>query len=73
MSEHTRGYDAPTGSTELPARLVTVPFDRFEITLRVGPNNELIEIVGVAVSKDFLTSPQRLVSSDSYDVTDLYE
>jgi hypothetical protein len=62
-----------TGGTPCPSRIVRVPFDRFEVTLRLGPANEFLEVLEVATRRDFLSTEQRIRSTGYHDVADLYE
>ena len=62
-----------TGSTAIPARDVVVPFDRYEITVRLGPAKEFLGVIQVAVRKDFLSQSQRITADDSLNASELYE
>lgn len=62
-----------TGDTSVPCRTIVVPFDRYEIVIRLGPGNEFMGIAEVKVSKDFLTFQQKTQSHGYHDVEDLYE
>ncbi len=62
-----------TGDTDVPSSIRTVPFDRYEIVLRLGPHGEFLEIVEVRIKKDFRSVQQKLESADYHDVSDLYE
>jgi len=62
-----------TGSSFIPHKVISLPFDQFEIKVKVGTNNEFLGIIAVGVRKDFLTIQQRSKSRGYHDVTDLYE
>ena len=62
-----------TGSSFIPHKIITLPFDQFEVKVKVGPANEFLGIIGVGVKKDFLTIQQKSKSRGYHDVTDLYE
>ncbi len=62
-----------TGDNGLSSTIVTVPFDRYEIVLELGPHREFLRVVEVKVSKDFRSVQQKLESADYHDVSDLYE
>lgn len=62
-----------TGDNGLSSTMITVPFDRYEVVLRLGPHREFLEIVEVRVSKDFRSVQQKVESVDYHDVSDLYE
>ena len=66
------GVDS-TGYTGEPCRAMKVPYDRFEVTIQLGPNDEFLGILNVSVKKDFLTTEQRVNSIGYLDVADLYE
>lgn len=67
LSEQDTGYTIP------PWRTLTVNFDRFTIEVRLTADGRFLEIVGVAVSKDFRSSQQKRASHGYHDVSDLYE
>ncbi len=62
-----------TGSSMPRSRIVTVNFDRFTIKMRLAADGRFLEIVEVAVSKDFRSSQQKRTSHGYHDVSDLYE
>lgn len=62
-----------TGSEEITSHLVTCPFDRFEVKVKLGPSNEFLGVASVAVSKDFLSFKQRLSRPKLIDIDALYE
>ena len=62
-----------TGGTAIPAEDVPVRFDRYEITVRLGPSKEFLGIVQVAVRKDFLSQAQRIAAEDTLNASDLYD
>lgn len=64
----------PTGSASAGvAEVVVVPFDRYEITLRIDPNTKRVEVLQVRVKTDFRTSEQKLASARYIDVDDFYK
>jgi hypothetical protein len=48
-------------------------FGPFRITVRVTEDDKLLDIVEVQINKDFLSVKQKIDTSASYDVSDLYE
>lgn len=62
-----------TGCTIPPSRTLTVKFDRFTIRVRLTADGRFLDIVEVAVSKDFRSSQQKRASHGYHDVSDLYE
>jgi len=51
---------------------VVYPFDRYEITVRLSPDNKFIGISGVKINKDFLSYKQRMISEGFHDVDEFY-
>ena len=72
MAEIHSASDA-TGGTAIPAEDKVTLFDRYEITVRLGPSKEFLGIVQVAVRKDFLTQAQRIAGEDTLNASDLYD
>jgi hypothetical protein len=62
-----------TGMSPPPARLVTIRFDKYDVTVRIGPANEFLGIEEIGVSKSFLSLEQRRDTVGHHDVNDLYE
>jgi hypothetical protein len=73
MTTHDTFSGQNTGDNGLSSTIVTVPFDRYEIVLELGPHREFLRVVEVKVSKDFRSVQQKLESADYHDVSDLYE
>ncbi|MHC4089905.1 MAG: hypothetical protein ACYSVY_06445 [Planctomycetota bacterium] len=67
MSEQDTGGSIPRST------IVTVNFDRFAIKVKLAADGRFLEIVEVAVSKDFRSSQQKRASHGFHDVADLYE
>jgi hypothetical protein len=72
MENHDPFLDDKTGSDLRVTRVIQVPFERYVITVRVGPSGEFIDILEVAVKKDFLSPEQKMHSIGYHDVADLY-
>lgn len=53
-------------------RIISCPFGRYEIKIKVTPNNEFIEIVEVGINKDFLTQQQKVSLQGFHDVDEFY-
>jgi len=62
-----------TGMSPQPPHLVTVRFGNYDITIRIGPDNEFLGIHEIAFAKSFLSLEQRRSAVGCHDVTDLYE
>ncbi len=73
MAPVDESSEQDTGGTILRSRTVTVDFDRFTIKVRLTADGRFLEIVEVAVSKDFRSSQQKRASHGYHDVSDLYE
>lgn len=63
-----------TGSPDFPIEYkdVVYPFDKYEIKVRLTPNNEFIGIVEVKINKDFVSYKQRLAKKGFHDVEKFY-
>ena len=72
MTTHGTFSGQNTGDNGLSTTTVTVPFDRYEIVLELGPHGEFLRIVEVRVSKDFRSVQQKVESGGYHDVSDLY-
>lgn len=53
-------------------RIISYPFGRYEIKIKVTPNNEFIRIVEVGFNKDFLTQKQKISLQGFHDVDQYY-
>jgi len=56
----------------LEYRDVVYPFRKYEITVRLTPDNEFIGIVEVKINKDFISYKQRLATKGFHDVDEFY-
>jgi hypothetical protein len=62
-----------TGGVTPRERILTVNFDRFAIKVKVAADGRFLDIVEVAVSKDFRSLQQKRASHGHHEVSDLYE
>lgn len=64
-----------TGSHEVNEeyKIVTYPFDKYEIKVKLTLSDEFVGITEVKVNKEFLSHKQKAVSSGFHDVEELYE
>jgi len=53
-------------------RIISYPFDRYEIKIKVSPNNEFMGIIEVGINKDFLTQKQKMSLQGFHDVDKFY-
>ena len=53
-------------------KIISCPFDRYEIKIKVTLNNEFVEIVEVGINKDFLTQKQKISLHGFHDVEKFY-
>ena len=72
LEDRTDVLTDATGGEPLRFRDVVVPFDRCEIVVRLGPGDELLEIVEVRIRADFRSAEQRLRSARHHDVDEFY-
>ena len=66
-----------TGSHEVARfQIISVPFDRYIVVMRVSPTNEFLSIESISVNKDFLSYQEKLATLASkgyHDVEEEYE
>ena len=62
-----------TGGTGQSFRQVVVPFERYNITVRVGAKGEFAGIVAVGVNQSFLSQKQKIAATGVHSVSDLYK
>jgi hypothetical protein len=48
-------------------------FQNYVVKVRVGPNDQFLDIVEIGVKKDFLTPEQKANRSRLFNVDDIYE
>jgi hypothetical protein len=53
-------------------KIIDYPFDKYQIKIKLAPNNEFIGIIEIKINKDFLSHKQKIISSGYIDVDDLY-
>lgn len=53
-------------------KIVTYPFDKYQIKIKLTPNNEFIEIIEVQINKDFLSYKQKITPLGFHDVEEFY-
>lgn len=53
-------------------KIISCPFGRYEVKVKVSPSNEFIEIVEVGINKDFLTQKQKISRPGFHDVEGFY-
>lgn len=64
-----------TGSIEdqLDYKIVSVKIDKYEIKVKLSPNNEFIEIVELKIDKDFINDEKKRASTGYHDVEKYYK
>lgn len=80
MTQETNQYDyeafveEATGSlAEVKKyKIISYPFDRYDVKVKVTPNNEFVEIVEIALNKNFLTQKQKISLKGFHDVEKFY-
>jgi len=53
-------------------RIISYPFDKYEIKVKVSPSNEFLGVVEVGVNKDFLSQKQKISIKGYHDVDQFY-
>ena len=53
-------------------KIIIYPFGRFEIKIKLSPNNEFLEVIEVGINKDFLTQKQKINLQGFHDVEKFY-
>jgi len=53
--------------------IVTRPFGRYLITLKLTPENEFIDVVAVEINKEFLSYKQKTALKGYHDVEEFYK
>jgi hypothetical protein len=54
-------------------RTISYPFDRYDIIIKLSPQNEFLGILEIKLNKDFLSHKQRLGIQNYVDVDRFYE
>lgn len=67
----TREGTGATGETG-DYRIISYLFGRYEIKVKVTPNNEFVGIIEVGINKDFLTQQQKISLQGFHDVEKFY-
>ncbi len=53
-------------------KIISYPFDKYQIKVKLTPSNEFIEIMEVKINKEFLSHKQKITSKGYIDVDDFY-
>lgn len=78
METHEYNYDnfisGATGNPEETGdyKIISYPFDKYKIKIKVTLSNEFVEIVEVGINKDFLTQEQKIRLQGYHDVEKFY-
>ena len=54
-------------------KIVTRPFGRYLITLKLTPENEFIDVLEIKLNKDFLSSKHKMALQDFHDAEKFYQ
>ena len=70
--------DLTSGSTgagfqEKTYKLVTVPYDNFEIVVCLSEDDRFLGVAELRIKKDFLSAEQRIANTGVFDVDEFYE
>jgi len=53
-------------------KIVVFPFDKYQIKIKLKPNNEFLEVIEVKINKEFLSHKQKITHADFHDVEEFY-
>jgi hypothetical protein len=53
-------------------RIIMFPFEKYEIKIKLTPNNEFVEVIEVKINKDFLSYKQKATPKGFHDVKKFY-
>lgn len=53
-------------------KVISYPFDKYEIKVKVSPSNQFMGIIEVKINKDFLSHKQRMGIQTYLDVDEFY-
>ncbi|MFA5164205.1 MAG: hypothetical protein WC481_01405 [Candidatus Omnitrophota bacterium] len=64
-----------TGShdDQIDYRVVSYPFDRYEIKIKISKNNEFLGIEEVGINKEFMSYRQKLSVKGVHDIDEFYK
>ncbi len=62
------------GGQDMPEdyKIITYPFDKYQIKIKLTPSNEFIGIIEVKINKEFLFYKQKITSKGFHDVDEFY-
>jgi len=49
-------------------KIIVFPFNQYEITIKVTPDNKFVEVLEIKINKDFLSQQQKLATLSSLDI-----
>lgn len=53
-------------------KIINFPFEKYEIKIKLTPNNEFVEVIEVKVNKNFLSYKQKTKPKGYHDVKEFY-
>ena len=53
-------------------KIITYPFDKYQIKVKLTPDNKFIDIIEVQINKDFLSYKQKITPLGFHDVEEFY-
>ena len=53
-------------------KIIIFPFDKYEIKIKLKPDNEFIEVIEVKINKEFLSHKKKITHADFHDVEKFY-
>lgn len=72
--DYGKSRNKGTGSQEdfEDYKIITYPFDKYQIKVKLTPSNEFIDIVEIKINKEFLSNKQKIISKSCIDVSKFY-
>ena len=53
-------------------KIITFPFDKYQIKVKLTPTNEFIEIIEIKINKDFLSYKQKITPLGFHNIEEFY-
>jgi hypothetical protein len=68
------GPGGATGSAAnlLDFKIIKYPFGKYEVTLKLLPNNEFLDVLEIRINKDFMSSTKEAQPKGFHDVDEFY-
>jgi len=53
-------------------KIITYSFDKYQIKIKLKPNNIFLDVIEIKINKEFLSHKQMITHADSHDVEEFY-